>query len=381
MNGRNVLILSSDDWGWKTSKYHLSKRLARDNQVLFISSIGFRSPTASREHMGRILRKLKSFLRGPVEVPEGLYVLTPLVIPFQGFPARKRLNRWLFRLQIWWASRRLGFRPDLVLVFSQNWQPYLELFKTRIAYYCVDEQSAFSDIDEDWFRETDRQVCEQADVIFCSSKRLYETKRQTYPYTYYSPHGVEHALFSRAVFDAQLPVPEDVKTIPSPRLLFFGHLSYDWVDTRLIHHIAKAEPGWQIVLVGRYSLHEAEFAERANIHVVGEREFADLPAYCANADVGLIPFVNSELTRNCNPLKLFEYLSAGLPVVSTDIPEVRQASKQEVFVAGNYDDFVVSCRQAMQSMTPERSIDLSRSMSQFDWDRKVSEIGAVIDGV
>lgn len=379
MKNDDILFLSSDDWGWKTSKYHLSKRLASENRVLFTSSIGFRAPTASREHAGRIIAKLKAFFAGAREMPEGPYVVTPIVIPFAGFPFRERLNRVLFSLQMKWTFRKLGFSPKYVFVFSPNWYPYLSMFDAKIVYYCVDEQAAFSAIDESLFRDFDHRISELSDVIFCSSHLLYRRKEERYAKAKYSPHGVEYELFRKAVVPGIENEPDDIQSIPRPRLLFFGHLSYDWVDPALLKHIASKRKHWSIVLIGRNSFNDDEFDDYSNVKVLGERDFQELPAYCAHSDIGLIPFVNSELVANCNPLKLPEYLSAGLPVVSTSIPEVEQHAGAHVRVAADFDEFVAACDELLAHASPDRARAISDSMMNRSWENRVAEIGSILD--
>lgn len=381
LKNQDILFLSSDDWGWKTSKYHLSKRFAESNRVIFASSIGFRSPTVSREHFGRIVAKLRAFVKGAVQVSEGPYVVTPMVIPFIGFPFRTTLNQFLLRLQLRWNFRTLKFSPKYVFVFSQNWHPFLSMFNAKIIYYCVDDQAAFDEIDVASFQDLDRKLSAGADVIFCSSRVLYETKKKDFPHVCYSPHGVEFDRFQSAVADAQLVEPGDIANLPSPRLLFFGHLSYDWVDTALVKFIAEQKPKWQILLIGRCSLRADEFRNHPNVHLLGERQFEELPAYCAYSQLGLIPFVDSELTRSCNPLKLYEYLSAGLPVVSTNIPEVRSLDNEFVRVSDSYAGFVSACDELLIGVSSERAGVISASMSEHSWDSRVADIGAIVDAL
>ncbi len=381
MKNKDIIFLSSDDWGWKTSKYHLSKRLANNNRVLFVSSIGFRAPTASREHLGRIFTKLRKFFSGIKQVPEGPYVLSPIVIPFSWFPFRKQANSLLFRMQIAHACRKLKFKSDFVFMFSQNWHPYLSIFDSKLVYYCVDDQSAFSSIDQQKFRELDQKSTEQADIVFCSSYKLYETKLAINKNTHYSPHGVEYEAFSQAAKPQAFEEPADISALARPRLVFFGHISNDWVDASTVKHLAGERPDWSILLLGRYSMSPSEFDDFPNVHVLGEKEFHELPAYCAYSDIGLIPFVDSELVRNCNPLKLPEYLSAGIPVVSSSIPEVSRHAGPVVKVAASNAEFLAHCDALIKDAPNHSRQALSESLANRSWEARVEAIYSKLDAL
>ena len=293
---------------------------------------------------------------------------------------RDAINRVLFRLQMKWIFRKLYFSPDYVFMFSQNWYPFMSLFDSKLIYYCVDDQSAFSAVDATRFSELDNLTSDAADVIFCSSRTLFESKAASYPNTHYSPHGVEFELF-RFSASEKMPVPSDISEIDGPKLLFFGHLSYDWVDTELLRKVAEQRPDWNIILIGRYSLDPGEFSRHNNIFILGERDFEDLPSYCAHCDIGIIPFVDSDLVRNCNPLKLYEYLSAGLPVVSTAIPEVQYLENDCIRVSTSETEFVAECEHLLSTFSTKRSAELSNSMSGASWESRVANITQILEGL
>ena len=379
MKDQSIVFFSSDDWGWKTSKYQLSTRFARDNKVLFVSSIGFRAPTASSEDMKRIWKKLKGFFKGVKKVEENLYVLTPLVIPFSWFPFRSGINRLILKLQLGWAKWKLGMANPYLFVFSENWLDYVQKMKRqKLVYYTVDEQASFAGLDGQRFIEMDRQLNQMADVIFCSARTLYEKNKQTNDNTHYMPHGVNYELFSTTLAPEVTPA-QDIKEIKGPIFLFFGHISYDWVDKDLVKYLAKAKPEWSWVYVGRYSMDENEFSNYDNIYLLGEKDFEELPSYCKAADIATIPFVYSELTNNCNPLKLPEYFSAGLSVVSTDIPEVRRAYGDDVYIGTDNESFLKACEQALTEKNDEKNIERSHAMAAHSWEQRIADIYQIIE--
>jgi glycosyltransferase involved in cell wall biosynthesis len=159
--------------------------------------------------------------------------------------------------------------------------------------------------------------------------------------------------------------------------LFFGHISYDWVDTQLLRFVAARHPDWHIVLAGRSAVAADEFDQYPNIHLLGERPYEDLPSLCRYASVGIIPFVDSDLTAACNPLKLYEYLAAGLPVVSTDIPEVRRF-EETVYIGTSHDSFVSACEKALEVDRSVYSPKASELVREHDWDHRVETIYSFI---
>src|SRR5690606_31435391 len=240
---------------------------AKHNKVLFVSSIGFRAPKASTADLGRIFNKLKSFLGGMRKVEENLFVLTPLIIPFSWFPFQFQVNRKLINAQVAVARWYLNMTDPYIFIFSQNWYRYVHQMKrAKLVYYCVDEHSGFSGIDESQFEEQDKKMNRLADVIFCSSRTLYEKNVLGNPNTHYMPHGVNYDLFASSLNDTVDVAPE-LQGLPRPVVLFFGHVSYDWVDKELVKFLAASKPQWSFVYVGRYSMAAKEFEEYKNIHI------------------------------------------------------------------------------------------------------------------
>ena len=187
------------------------------------------------------------------------------------------------------------------------------------------------------------------------------------------PHGVDYRLFA-STLDQQTPRAADIDHVSSPVFMFIGHISYDWLDAELVKFVATSRPDWNIVLVGRYSMDIDEFDGYGNILLAGEKPFERLPEYCKVADVGIIPFVDSELTRNCNPLKLPEYIAAGLPVVSTDIPEVARSYAEFSYIGRDYDSFLQACERALRENDAATNLKRSAEMEQSSWDNRVETI-------
>ncbi len=153
---------------------------------------------------------------------------------------------------------------------------------------------------------------------------------------------------------------------------FYGTLQ-DWVDLELIAEVARRRPDWSIVLIGRVLIDTGAAGALPNVHLLGARPYEELPAYCKGFDVGLIPYRISEQLPFGNPLKLREYLSAGLPVVSTAVPEVRRYDRW-CAVAADADGFVRRSEAALAADSPERRRERSRAMEGETWEARVADV-------
>lgn len=382
MRGENVIIFSSDDWssGLKTSKYHLARVLAERNRVLFVNSVGLRAPGASGGDVGRAAGKLISFFKGPERVPEGLHVFSPLICPFlRDRPEVKALNAAVLRGSLRWLQLRLGLHDPVVFAFAPTFNGVVGALREKaIVYYCIDDLRGYDGVDVEWFDREEEVLLGRADAVIASAAGLCEDFESRGYRAHHVPHGVQWGMFRRAV-DEDLPLPEDLRSIPEPRLGFYGFLSDEWVDYRLLRRMAAEHPDWHIVLIGRpkAGMDMAARVPEFNIHWLGVKPFEELPAYTRHFQVGLVPFCVNRLTRHSNPLKLLEYLSGGLPTVSTDIPEVHRY-EDLVHIAGSHEEFIGACETALTEAEPAARDRRSRAARRHSWEERVRTISDIV---
>lgn len=382
LSGENVIIFSSDDWssGLKTSKFHVARQLARGNKVLFVNSVGVRSPSANARDLKRIFLKLAAFFKGAQRAPEGLHVYTPVVIPFKrGHPLVRRMNEKLLRMSMKWLKLRLGLRNPIVFAFIPTFNDVVgSLDEKAVLYYCIDDFRGYDGVDPAWFNGLEDQLLARSDAVISSARELHEQfEAKGAANSHYVPHGVDWPLF-RSAIDRALPEPDDLREIPHPRLGFYGFLSDEWVDYDLLDKMASARPDWHIILIGRprAGMDMESLIKRPNIHNLGLKPFDQLPAYTRHFDVGLIPFRLNHLTRHSNPLKLLEYLAGGLPVVSTDIPEVRNYS-DAVRIAETAEAYITECEKAIAENSPTERERRSRYAEAHSWERRMETISDI----
>ena len=373
------IIAFSKDWHEDpTSNHHVLRELARTRRVLWLNSLATRKPNlGSARDLGKIKRKLREFGRGAVNVENDLWVATPLVLPLPQSTIAGALNRRILRLTIQALRVQLGIDRFQLWTFLPNTAPYVGTLGEELAiYYCVDEWATFPGLDRQGTLAMERQLLERVDATFTTSLALRDKKAQHCKATYLAPHGVDHAKFARALDDT-LEVPPDLASLPGPRIGFFGTLR-DFLDYELMAHVAKARPDWSLALIGQELCDIGPLKGLPNVHLLGQKKHDELPAYCKGFDVGLIPYRIDNDVKFINPLKLREYLSAGLPVVSTNMPEV-QPYAHLCHIARTGDEMVAAIERALGEGSREERMRRSTLMIDETWQARVASILRTVD--
>jgi glycosyltransferase involved in cell wall biosynthesis len=382
LRGSPPVVCFANDWrGDPTSKHHIMRSFSRHVDVLWVESSGMRRPQMSKvTDLRRIGARLKRSFGGLIEEHEKLHILSPLSVPLPGSKLANRLNRQLYRTSIASTIHKLGFRGEpLRWVYTPTVAPYLKKLPGRgLVYHCVDRWWSFADYDGAVMRACHAQLCREADVVFASSAELLEDCRPHTDKAYLIRHGVEWEHFASAALQPAAR-PADIADLEGPILGFFG-LIHEWVDQDLLCTIADAFPEATLVLIGKVQADVSRLESRRNIRLLGQKSYADLPAYSAAFDVGLIPFVINELTMAVNPIKLREYLSAGMPVVATALPEIELLADNPMLrTARAADEFVAGIRNFLDAgIDSEGRRDAALAMAGESWPGRCAEMARLV---
>jgi len=380
LKGKNIILFSSDDWdsGLKTSKYHVAVRFARENRVLFINSLGLKAPKLRSSGLSKILNRIHQWVRAYRKINPHLYVHTPVVLPFQGMKAIQRLNRFVLINSIRSLQKRLRLTNPIVLIFIPTAVDVIGHLNERgVVYYCIDELTGYEYVDERNLIKLEDRLLAKADCVIASSAELADAKRKANKNTVYMPHGVDWGLFRSAV-EQDLEIPGDIAGIKKPIIGFYGYISEDWVDSDLLKQIGNLRPDWSIVLIGKSAIDMTKLTAQKNIHFLGVKPFEDLPKYAKAFDVAIIPFKINKLTLNSNPLKLLEYLAAGKPIVSVDIPEVAK-HKGMVEIESTSEGFVKAIERSLEEDSVEEMYKRSDYVKSESWDSRIDIISEFIN--
>jgi glycosyltransferase involved in cell wall biosynthesis len=372
ITGRDIICFSNDWDSDPLSKKHIMTRLAKSNRVLWINSIGLRKPTATTSDFKRVFSKLTEFAKGRRQVTPSIHVFSPIAIPFHSSALAQWVNRRVLTWSVRRVCRKLGFRDPITWTFVPSSADVAgSLGEKALIYHCVDEYAEFSGMDKEALLALERRLIARSDCVIVSSDILYATKRTLNPHTHLVTHGVDVAHFRQAC-DPATPLPEDIRALPKPVIGFFGLIA-DWVDLDLIRFIADSKPNWNIVLIGKSTTDLAPIRGAPNVHVLGQLPYSSLPPYAKGFDVAILPFVVNDLTRAANPLKLREYLAAGLPVVASAIPEAEKLSAV-LKIGRNQEDFLDQIQRIIASGKTGPQMAISRQMDSESWDAKVEQM-------
>ncbi len=369
------IIVFGDDWGrYPSTMQHVARVLAKFNRLLWIGSLGLRKPMWQRSDIRRVWEKgLRMFPMTHTTLDSsGPICLHPVVIPLHDSKLFRRFNM----LSLKWTIRRAMAARNIrrpIILSSSPWIARLfgKLGESSAHYLCLDDYTRF----EGAFRSlqnAERDTIARADSCFFVSHGLLQTRGAGKKNSHYLPQGVdiEHFVCSSE------PKEGAISSLQKPIVGFVGLLA-NWVDLGLLAGCARAYPEATFVIIGKATIDVSLLLTESNIVVLGEVSYERLPQYIRHFDVGLIPFLVNELTIVANPLKLLEYLAAGMSVVSTNLPEVARF-KPLVHVAQDADEFIWLVGVAIHDTAPgARQLRMAKAR-EYSWETITEGISNVI---
>lgn len=271
------------------------------------------------------------------------------------------------------AERLFWYYTPMAMAFSAHQQADL------VVYDNMDELSAFRGASPEMLAR-EAALFRRADLVFTGGLSLWEAKRDRHPSVHAFPSSIDVAHFGTA--RAGMPTePADMAAIPHPRIGFFGVID-ERMDTALVAAVAEARPDWHLVMIGPIvKIDPAALPRRPNLHWLGPKSYADLPAYLSTWDAGLMPFAANESTRYISPTKTPEYLAAGIPVVSTPIADVVRPYGEAglVGIADGTDAVVAALAAALRVERAPWLAAVDRHLATTSWDLTWSSMRALIE--
>ncbi len=267
------------------------------------------------------------------------------------------------------------YYTPMAMEFTGNLAPRV------VVYDCMDELSAFSGAPPSMLIN-EEALFRTADLVFTGGASLFESKRKQHRNVHLFPSSVEQEHFAQA--RTGLAEPADQESMPKPRIGYAGVID-ERMDLDLVRQVAAARPAWQFVFLGPVAKISPDALPKApNIHWLGMKAYADLPAYFGGWQIGFLPFALNEATRFISPTKTPEYLSAGLHVISTPIKDVVTPYGQLglVSIAQNAEEFIKAAETIFAE--PGNACwqkDVDQFLGRMSWDLTWSTMDDLIEQV
>jgi glycosyltransferase involved in cell wall biosynthesis len=379
--GRDIVCIGFSDWHMDTltNQQHLLVRAAQDNRILFVESLGLRRPQLASRDLRRILRRVAR-ARKPLREVDGLHVLSPLVLPLHS----NRIVRWINAKLLGWsvkaAVKKLGMRDPLLWSFVPQAEVLIDiLFPSQVLYYIDDDHAAKAGIHADSFLTAERNFARRADAVLASAPELVTRMRTLNDNVHYAPNVADTELFAEALEPG--PLDPELAQCPEPRIVFVGAILAAKIDLELVVELARLRPQWTFVFVGPIGPGDPRtniqpLREEPNIRLLGHRPYEQLPTVLRGANATIVPYLLEGEMRSVFPMKIYEYLAAGRPVISTPLPTLTDVP--EVTKAATAVEFAERLAEAMTEDSVELRLERSRSARSHSWESRLEQIAVVL---
>lgn len=382
---KKILIAASNYWNssCQVGTHHIAKYYANKGwDVAYISD-----PVSALHFVNgvdsEVLARFKNSLHGGYKYKTlWTYVPFSLLTPNNKPILRSRWvnNNWqkLTIPRIISKIKKQNFDKVDILFFDSINQSFLldEIQYKKSVLRIADNSSGFSKYTQA-LREKEKALSAKVDMVLYTAKELksYVDELGAVNSSYF-PNGVNFSHF----YDAQKIFPSEFQNIKKPIVIYVGAIKY-WFDFELVRQVAKELKHLSFVLIGQDSIAQKELSGIENIHLLGAKPFSDIPSYLYFSDIGIIPFnvgKYPKLINSVNPLKMYEYLACGLPVVATEWEELRTMNVP-INLAKNKDEFIRSILDLLNKSSEEMKIQNIEYARQNDWENRIEYLEEILE--
>lgn len=383
MSGGIDWICFADDWGrLPSTTQHLIRHLPASDRVVWIDSIGMRTPKLSAADLRRVWGKLRAMAGRPADQldhrrpPASRFrIVRPRVAPFHESAAAVRLNRWTLARDVGRAAAALGIRQPVVLISNTMGWLYVDAVRDAlrelgsrweppVVYLRLDAFDVFPGVEPGLVQRVEPALIQGCDHVFATAQAIVPPPPVA---STYLPQGVDARQFGRVPTE-----PPTGRTIG-----YYGNIA-EWLDYDLITQVVAAFPDWTFDFIGPVRVPLPAALEQApNTRFPGPCPYPDLPEATDHWRGAWMPFVINDHIQAANPLKMREYLAAGFPIACTRFREAERLADRLTFVDdpasfGAWLDGPVACDDARARQDRRSSLDGET------WDDRVDVLRATV---
>lgn len=299
-------------------------------------------------------------------------------------PGIGRFNHQMFNA---WNVRRhahaLGFQHPVLLIYDTEAAEFLDDFpQSRVVYDCVDDHRAQAGVEKNSARveQEEELISARAAAISVTTQPLFERFSLTHNNVGLVPNAADVMAFAQPVHE-----PRDIASIPHPRIGTVGALDIYKVDVELLERVAREHRDWHIVLIGPVDYSETggvepvrKLSELPNVHFLDAKPREEVPAYVHAFDVAIIPYRESPYNRASFPLKFWEFLAAGKPVVASGLPAL-ESYRHLATLASSPNAFARGVQEALDHGTERKEARMTEAQ-KHSWESRVDALEARLSG-
>ena len=379
----DVLLLYGPTWDAPSqmSKQHLARYWAKFRKVLYVEAPPNILSFVTRR--SEALRMARRALQGPKEVAERLWLWSPFsFLPYRGgklgFGGRwvNTLNQMLVRPQLSKAIGKSSLQDPVLFVGSATCLPLIDRIPHQLlVYHCSDDYTLVPTFPRS-FNETEAELIRRCDLVIATAEELKKAKASLNPNTHTVTNGADIAHFAQTQ-EPTMQVAPEVAALPGPVVGYIGSV-FQWIDQDMVLAAARAHPAWSFVFVGPIQVDVSALQSMPNIHFLGPRPYQELPRYLKGFDAVTVPFAVNDVTLRASPIKFYEYLASGVPIVATRLPDFEPYSDFAELVSGP-EEFSVALERAIAEETPEKKAARMAESHNHSWEARFQRIDQLIE--
>jgi len=375
-NERDITFLVfSDDWGEHPSScQHLFKHISKDHGVLWVNTIGMRSPKPTLSDLNKAVKKIRKMTSSHTKNNKSynpdakLQVCQPPLLPFSNIDLIRRINCMSVKRTVWKRMNESGLKRPILATTVPNACDYIGRFGEQgVIYYCVDDFSEWPGMDRRLVKKMENELVSKSDLFIATSAKLLRKLELTGKPAFLLTHGVDLEFFTREALQEH----ELLKNIPKPRIGYFG-LFDERSDQKVIADLAGRMRDLSFVITGDVETDISKLEKYSNVHFTGKIKYSELPELVKGFDILFLPYVLNELTEAISPLKLKEYLATGKPVIASPISEVLKF-KEFVSITESISDWELAIKSCLNGQVEKGSVSVADLLKSESWQLKSAQ--------
>lgn len=393
LKNSTIFILSNTkyDAQFESTSYTIAKQLAKKNKVFYIEYPATQKDYLKHKTEASFIKKQPFYKKSSAGIlntdhPNLNILITPLLLSINFLP-----EGFLYRFLLKYNEALIANRIKKVLkeqkighfIFINSFNIYYPNIAKLIpsslnVYHCVDP--LIVGFDRKHGLKSEKTILANSDLVICTSKQLYLEKKEQHPRTYFVPNASDISHSEKARFEST-EVHHKLNAIKKPIIGYFGNIERR-MDYHLLEKVFNDHPEKHFVFVGPYEkdLIPISWYNKTNVHLVGPVSFEEMPSMLKGFDVAIVPFKKDEVSSTIFPLKLFEYLGSGVPVVSTNFNEdLIDFTLKTVPYCANADEFSAALNDAIENENIDRKNERIKIAEENTWEKRAKEFADILE--